>query len=90
MIRRAWTDSSRIYGYPKLTDDLCNQGERIAERRVARLASLTGITAQVGYKRRPGRYGGKPAIVAENKLKQQPKTQARTTACCRQSRLSRR
>jgi putative transposase len=35
---------------------------------VARLASLAGITAQIGYKRRPGRHGGKSAAVAENRL----------------------
>lgn len=34
------------------------------------MASLAGIAAQVGYKRRPGRYGGKPAVVAENRLEQ--------------------
>lgn len=32
------------------------------------LASLAGITAQIGYERRPGRYGGKPAVVADNTL----------------------
>ncbi|ABV95648.1 integrase (plasmid) [Dinoroseobacter shibae DFL 12 = DSM 16493] len=32
---------------------------------------LAGIAAQVGYKCRPVRYGGTPAIVAENKLEQQ-------------------
>ena len=46
------------------------QGERISENRVARLASLAGIAAQVGYRRRPGRHGGKPAVVAENRLEQ--------------------
>jgi len=55
----------------KLTDDLRDQGERVSENRIARLASLAGIAAQVGYRRRPGRYGGKPAIVAENRLEQQ-------------------
>ena len=54
----------------KLTDDLCDQGELISENRVARLASLAGIAAQIGYRRRPGRYGGKPAVVAENRLEQ--------------------
>jgi putative transposase len=29
---------------------------------------LAGIAAQIGYKRRPGHYGGKPAIVADNTL----------------------
>ena len=42
-----------------------------SENRVARLASLAGIAAQIGYKRRPGRYGGKPAVVADNTLDRQ-------------------
>ncbi len=36
-----------------------------------RLASLAGITAQIGYKLHPGRYGGKPAVVANNTLDRQ-------------------
>ncbi len=71
LIRQAWADSGKVYGYRKLTDDLRDQGERISENRVARLASLAGIAAQIGYRRRPGRYGGKPAVVAENRLEQQ-------------------
>ena len=43
---------------------------------MARLASLAGIAAQVGYRRRPVRYGGKPAIVAKNKLEQRFETSA--------------
>jgi putative transposase len=70
LIRRAWEDSDKVYGYRKLTDDFRDLGEQISENRVARLASLAGIAAQVGYRRRPGRYGGKPSIVAENKLEQ--------------------
>ena len=31
---------------------------RVAQNRVARLARLAGIRAQIGYKRRPGKYGG--------------------------------
>jgi putative transposase len=57
LIRQAWSDSGKVYGYRKLTDDLRDQGERISENRVARLASLAGIAAQIGYRRRPGRYG---------------------------------
>lgn len=45
--------------------------EQVSENRVARLANLAGIPAQVGYKRRPGRYGGKPAVVASNDLDRQ-------------------
>jgi len=70
LIRQAWEESGKVYGYRKLADDLRDQGEQISENRVARLASLAGIAAQIGYRRRPGRYGGKPAIVAENRLEQ--------------------
>lgn len=70
MFQEGWADSGKVYGYRKLTDDLRDQRERISENRGARLASLTGITAQIGYRQRPGRYGGKPAVVAENRLEQ--------------------
>lgn len=76
LIRQAWADSGKAYGYRKLTDDLRDQGERISENRVVRLASLAGSAAQVGYKRCPGRYGGKPAVVAENRLEQRFETSA--------------
>lgn len=71
LIRQAWTDSGKVYGYRKLTDDLRDQGEQVSENRVARLASLAGISAQIGYRRRPGRYGGKPAVVVTNALDRQ-------------------
>jgi putative transposase len=71
LIRQAWSDSGKVYGYRKLTDDLRDLGEQISENRVARLAGLAGIAAQIGYKRRPGRYGGKPAVVASNTLDRQ-------------------
>ena len=71
LIREAWSESGNIYGYRKLHDDLRDQGEACSPNRVARLARLAGIAAQIGYRRRPGRYGGKPAVVAENKLDRQ-------------------
>ena len=39
LIQQAWADSGKVYGYRKLADDLRDQGERISENRVARLAS---------------------------------------------------
>lgn len=71
LIRQAWEDSGKVYGYRKLHDDLRDQGEDCSPNRIARLASLAGIAAQIGYRRRPGRYGGSPAIVAENTLARQ-------------------
>ena len=77
MIRQAWSDSGKVYGYRKLADDLRDQGEQVSENRVARLASLAGILAQVGYKRRPGSdMAGKPAVVASNTLDRQFEVEA--------------
>ncbi len=71
LIRKAWQDSGKVYGYRKLHDDLLDQGETCCPNRVARLAGLAGIKAQIGYKRRPGSYGGKPSIVVDNTLNRQ-------------------
>ena len=67
----AWNDSGKVYGYRKLHDDLCDQGETCCPNRVARLARLAGIKAQIGYKRRLGKYGGKPSVVVDNTLNRQ-------------------
>ncbi len=53
LIRQAWSDSGKVYGYRKLHDDLLDQGESICPNRVARLAKLAGIKAEIGYRRRP-------------------------------------
>ena len=37
---------------------------------MALLAHKSGVKAQVGYKKKPGSYGGKPSVVATNQLKQ--------------------
>ncbi len=71
LIRTAWQESGKVYGYRKLHDDLVDQGETSCPNRVARLAKLAGIRAQIGYKRRPGQYGGKPSLVVDNTLDRQ-------------------
>lgn len=71
LIKEAWEESGKDYGYPKLHDDLFDQGEACCPNRVARLARLAGIRAQIGYKRRPGKYGGKPSVVVDNTLNRQ-------------------
>lgn len=68
LLKQAWEDSGKVYGYRKLHDDLCDEGERVSPNRVARLANLAGIRAQIGYKRRPGFYGGKPSVAVDNTL----------------------
>ena len=71
LIKEVWKESGNIYGYRKLHDDLCDLGETCCPNRVARLARLAGIYAQIGYKRRPGKYGGKPSVVVDNTLDRQ-------------------
>jgi putative transposase len=71
MLQEAWVESGKVYGHRKLHDDLLEQGESICLNRVARLTRLAGIKAQIGYKRRPGKYGGKPSIIVDNTLDRQ-------------------
>lgn len=71
LIKRSWLESGKVYGYRKLHDDLMDQGETCCPNRVARLAKLAGIRAQIGYKRRPGTYGGKPSVIVDNSLDRQ-------------------
>ena len=71
MLQEAWEDSGKVYGYRKLHDDLTDQGETCCLNRVARLARMAGIKAQIGYKRRPGKYSGKPSIAVDNTLDRQ-------------------
>jgi putative transposase len=71
LIRKAWEESGKVYGYRKLHDDLIEQGEVCCPNRVSRLTKLAGIKAQIGYKPRPGLYGGKPSLVIDNTLDRQ-------------------
>ena len=68
LLKTAWDDSGKAYGYRKLHDDLCDLGEDISPNRAWRLARLAGIRAEIGYKKKPGSYGGSPAVVADNTL----------------------
>ncbi len=70
LIKQSWLESGCVYGYRKIHDDLRSLGERCCLNRVARLTRESGIKAQIGYKKKPGSYGGKPAVVAANQLRQ--------------------
>ena len=59
-----------MYGYRKIHHDLLSLGERCTSNTFAKLRRHEGLRAQVGYKRRPGKYGAKPAVVAANRLEQ--------------------
>ena len=61
LIQQARIESSKVYSYRKLHDDFLDVGKACYEYLVARLANLAGFSAPIGYKRRLGRYGGKPA-----------------------------
>lgn len=71
LLSKAWKESGKVYGYRKLHDDLLDQGETCCLNRVARLTRLAGIKAQIGYRRRPGSYGGRPSMVVNNSLDRQ-------------------
>jgi putative transposase len=71
LLRRSWEESGKVYGYRKLHDDLLDQGETCCPNRVARLTRLAGIKAEIGYKRRPGIYGGRSSIAVDNTLDRQ-------------------
>ena len=71
LLKEAWEDSGKVYGYRKLHDDLRELGEPCCPNRVARLARIAGVKAQIGYRRRPGKYGGKPSIAVDNTLDRQ-------------------
>ena len=70
LIKQSWLESGCVYGYRKIHHDLLSLGEPCAPNTVAKLMHCEGLRAQVGYKRRPGKYGTKPAIVAANQLQQ--------------------
>jgi putative transposase len=71
LLKQAWLESGGTYGYRKLTLDMRDLGERCGKHRVARLLKREGLRSQTGYRRRPGKYGGKPGIVAPNHLDRQ-------------------
>ena len=80
LLKEAWEDSGKVYGYRKLHDDLQDQGETSCPNRVARLTRMAGIKAQIGYNRRSGTYCGKPSIAVDNTLDRQFDVTAPDTA----------
>jgi putative transposase len=71
LIKQSWLESGGVYGYRKVTDDLKELGESCGKHRVYRLMSSAGLRSQTGYRRRPGRHGGRPAVVAPNHVQQE-------------------
>ena len=73
-IRKSYLSSGCVYGSPRIHQDLLEDGERIGEKRVARLMKVAGLKAVRGYKK-PRYKAGSPAVVAPNRLDQQFATQ---------------
>jgi putative transposase len=53
-----------MYGYRKIRNDLHDLSETCGKHRMARLMRLSGLRSHTGDERHPGRYGGRPAVVA--------------------------
>jgi len=81
LIKQAWLESGCVYGYRKVHHDLLDMGENCAPNTVAKLMKNCGPKAQIGYKRRSGKYGIKPSIVAANQLGQNFDVTAPNTVC---------
>ena len=71
LVRPFWFESGRVYGYRKVHHDLRALGETCSRHRVARLMRNQGWHTQVGYRRRPGFYGGAAHNVVTNVLDRQ-------------------
>lgn len=71
LVKPSSLESGRVYGYRKVHHDLRALGESCSRHRVARLMLSQGWRAQVGYRRRPGFYGGAVHNVATNILDRQ-------------------
>ena len=71
LIKQSWLQSGTVYGYRKVCEDLRDWGEACSRHRVARLMKHEGLKSQRGYRRRPGIAGGRPSVVAPNKLARQ-------------------
>lgn len=70
LIRNSYEASGRVYGSPRIHLDLCEMGELVNKKRVARIMRDSGIRAVYGYKK-PRKVFGRPSIVASNRLDRQ-------------------
>jgi len=69
LIKESWLASGRVYGSPRIHEDLRELGIQCGEKRVARLMKSHKIKAISGYRRRYQK-AGKPSVVAPNHLQQ--------------------
>jgi putative transposase len=69
LIEEAYLASGGVYGARNVHRDLAEAGERLGRKRVERLMRVHGLRSVRTPRRR--RYGGKPAVVAPNRLQRQ-------------------
>jgi len=70
LIKQFWLESGAVYGYHKIYSDIREYGERCGINQVNCLMRLSGLKAQVGY-RRPRQPCGEAHVVTPNKLQRQ-------------------
>jgi len=70
-IEHSWLESGGVYGYRKVHTDLRELGIGCGKHRVYRLMRTEGLRSHSGYRRRPAPRGGRPSVVAPNRLQQQ-------------------
>ncbi|MDC7226029.1 MAG: IS3 family transposase [Spirochaetales bacterium] len=68
-IKHFWDESDKVYGSPRIFEDLRESGEVCGLNRVARIMRENKIQAEIGLKRRRYKYG-KPSVTHENHLQQ--------------------
>ncbi len=69
LIRESYMSSGKIYGSPKVYEDLREMGESCGRNRVERLMKKDGLKAIIGYKK-PRYKCGKPSNVVPDQLGQ--------------------
>ena len=64
--------------FRKVNTDLRELGAGWGKRRVHRLMRAEGLRLRSGHRRRPARRGGRPSVLAQNRLQKQFSVQARS------------
>lgn len=67
LIKFYWEDSGKVYGSPRIYADLMDANETCGVNRVARIMRENGVRAEIGYKKKTGKFG-KPSHAHPNTL----------------------
>jgi putative transposase len=66
--KQCWLESSAVYGYRKIYDDLRHLSVTFGQQRVRRPMKAQGLRSQTAYRRRPNSKSGEAAAAAPNVL----------------------